>query len=112
MYDEMMAILQHFPEAQVEQSNFNSNGRWVGYDVEDLGIDCQVEKFDKAVEAGAKAVLCSCLTSLHVEKISTVVAIATKRLNKIKKVVIVLYRRCSCMNIPLQDSFWLYYSRK
>lgn len=45
----MMAILQHFPEAQVDQSNFNSNGRWVGYDVEEFCA--YLQRFQQTLEA-------------------------------------------------------------
>lgn len=47
--------------------------RAAGYDVNDLGVNCDVEKFAAAVNAGARAVLCSALITRHAAYMKTVV---------------------------------------
>ncbi|OQW97062.1 MAG: hypothetical protein BWK77_02750 [Verrucomicrobia bacterium A1] len=47
--------------------------RAAGYDVDDLGSDCGVERFEQAVEAGARAVLCSALITRVTPYMKTVV---------------------------------------
>lgn len=47
--------------------------RAAGYDVQDLGSDCDVSRFADAAAAGARAVLCSCLTTRCAEYAQTVV---------------------------------------
>ena len=44
-----------------------------GYEVKDLGVDCDVNKFDQAVKDGAQAVLCSALLTTTMPYMKTVV---------------------------------------
>ena len=44
-----------------------------GYDVIDLGVDCDVQQFEDAVSSGAKAVLCSALLTTTMPYMKTVV---------------------------------------
>jgi 5-methyltetrahydrofolate--homocysteine methyltransferase len=43
-----------------------------GYQVDDLGVDCDIEKFSKGVEDGAQAVLCSALLTTTMPYMKTV----------------------------------------
>ena len=43
-----------------------------GYEVDDLGVDCDVAKFQSAVERGAQAVLCSALLTTTMPYMKTV----------------------------------------
>jgi 5-methyltetrahydrofolate--homocysteine methyltransferase len=45
-----------------------------GYDVVDLGVDCDVQKFDEAVANGAKMVLCSVLLTTTMPYLKNVVS--------------------------------------
>jgi len=47
--------------------------RGSGFEVQDLGVDCDVQKFAKAVEAGAQAVCCSALLTTTMPYMKTVV---------------------------------------
>lgn len=47
--------------------------RGAGFEVLDLGVDCDVEKYRTAVEQGAKAVLCSALLTTTMSYMKTVV---------------------------------------
>ena len=44
-----------------------------GYEVIDLGVDCDVQKFSEAVDSGAQAVLCSALLTTTMPYMKTVV---------------------------------------
>ena len=44
-----------------------------GFEVEDLGVDCSVEKFQESVDNGAQAVLCSAMLTTTMPYIKTVV---------------------------------------
>jgi 5-methyltetrahydrofolate--homocysteine methyltransferase len=44
-----------------------------GYQVDDLGVDCDVNKFEKAVDAGSQAVCCSALLTTTMPYMKTVV---------------------------------------
>jgi 5-methyltetrahydrofolate--homocysteine methyltransferase len=47
--------------------------RGAGFEVHDLGVDCDVQKFAKAVDAGAQAVCCSALLTTTMPYMKTVV---------------------------------------
>jgi 5-methyltetrahydrofolate--homocysteine methyltransferase len=47
--------------------------RAAGYEVVDLGADCDVERFEQAVRNGAKAVLCSVLLTTRMAYLQTIV---------------------------------------
>jgi 5-methyltetrahydrofolate--homocysteine methyltransferase len=47
--------------------------RGAGYDVVDLGVDCDVQQFEQAVNEGAKAVLCSALLTTTMPYMKTIV---------------------------------------
>ena len=44
-----------------------------GYNVIDLGVNCEVEKFEEAVQKGARAILCSALLTTTMPYMKTVV---------------------------------------
>jgi 5-methyltetrahydrofolate--homocysteine methyltransferase len=46
--------------------------RAAGYEVDDLGSDCDVDQFDRAVAAGARAVLCSVLITRRTSYLQTI----------------------------------------
>ena len=47
--------------------------RGAGYDVIDLGVDCDVTRFEEAVNQGASAVLCSALLTTTMPNMKTIV---------------------------------------
>src|SRR5512132_3035229 len=46
--------------------------RGAGFEVDDLGVNCDVEKFKKSVDAGSKAVCCSALLTTTMPYMKTV----------------------------------------
>ncbi len=61
--------------------------RGAGYEVDDIGVNCDVAKFEKSVEAGAKVVCCSALITTTMPYMKEVVSHLKSRHKDVKVVI-------------------------